>query len=419
MQHLVRDAARQRVEHLVQRCAARQQLARARSFNVGPTLRLLVQGTYQRHASAPIEPMREARHTGVDDGFGLRHRRLAFLARRLHECREIVDGVEVDVVELSDLGLDVAWHCQVDHEHGAMAPLLDGALDRTQADDGQAACSARHHGVELMQPRGQLGQTQARRAKSCRELLATFERAIGHAHGPGCARRKVRGDKLDHFASADEEHADVLEVLEELRRKSHRGRGHADGMRADLGGAAHFLGHREGTLEELVQGGAQHARVAGVTHGLLHLAKDLRLAQHHRVQARGDAEGVARSVAVFAQIAVLLQLRTCDAGVVGEPVHGRPHELMRRGRRHGRGRREIELGAVAGRHQGCLGHSTLQTRAQGLQGRVHLLRAEGQPPAQVERSGDVVEPEGEDAHGSDCSFARLCGRCALCRIGLF
>jgi hypothetical protein len=36
--------------------------------------------------------------------------------------------------------------------------------------------------------------------------------------------------------------------------------------------------------------------VVGLAHGLLHLAEDLRLTQHHRVQPAGDAEGVARGL---------------------------------------------------------------------------------------------------------------------------
>ena len=56
---------------------------------------------------------------------------------------------------------------------------------------------------------------------------------------------------------------------------------------------AHFLRHRERALEQLVQQRAERAGRLGRAHRLLHLAEDLRLAQHHRVEAGGDAERVA------------------------------------------------------------------------------------------------------------------------------
>ncbi|MPN15807.1 hypothetical protein SDC9_163143 [bioreactor metagenome] len=73
-------------------------------------------------------------------------------------------------------------------------------------------------------------------------------------------------------------------------------------MRADLGGTAHFLGHRKAALEQLVERGAQHASRLGGAHGILHLAEDLCLAQHHRIEPAGNAEGVARDQIVFQRV---------------------------------------------------------------------------------------------------------------------
>jgi hypothetical protein len=126
------------------------------------------------------------------------------------------------------------------------------------------------------------------------QALAALQRAVGHRHRLGRTRREVRGHQFDHLAGADEEHLHLGQVLEQLRRQPHRGRGHADAVRADLGGRAHFLGHRKGALEQLVQRGAQRAGFVGHAHGLLHLAQDLRLAEHHRIEPGRHPEGVAR-----------------------------------------------------------------------------------------------------------------------------
>src|SRR5476651_2070122 len=82
-------------------------------------------------------------------------------------------------------------------------------------------------------------------------------------------------------------------ILLKMRCDSRTAAAAIDTLCADLGGAAHFLGDREAALEQLVQIGAQAARLVGGADGVLDLAEDLRLAQHHRVQPGGDAEGVA------------------------------------------------------------------------------------------------------------------------------
>ena len=106
-----------------------------------------------------------------------------------------------------DLGLDVARHGQVDHEHRAVAARLQRALDGAQADDRQRTGGAGHHDVELGQARRQVGQAHRLGAEARRQLLAALERAVGHRHRASAARAaKWVADQLDHLAGADEQH---------------------------------------------------------------------------------------------------------------------------------------------------------------------------------------------------------------------
>ena len=79
-----------------------------------------------------------------------------------------------------------------------------------------------------------------------------------------------------------------------LPREVHRDAGDADGARADGGLAAHALGHGEGAVDAAAEQAPQRARGDRGVVGVLHLPEDLRLAEHHRVEARGDAEDVPR-----------------------------------------------------------------------------------------------------------------------------
>ena len=323
VQDLLRQAARQRLEHGVDVLAAGEQLLGARDLERAPVVGLRVQRLDQRHRAAPVEPLDEALHAGLDDRLGLRHRRLALLAAHLHQRREIVDGVEVDVGQARDLGLDVAWHGEVDHEHRPVPARLQRPLDGAQADDRQRAGGARDDDVELGQPRRQVGEREGRRREARAELVGARRAAVRDREQARLAGREVGRGQLDHLAGADEEHLGLAHVLEKLRRQAHRGRRHADRMAADLGRRAHLLGDRERALEHLLQRAAERAGAARLAHRLLQLAEDLRLAENHRVEAAGDAKGVARRRRPFEHVGVRAQRRGLDAAHVGEPLERR------------------------------------------------------------------------------------------------
>ncbi len=79
-------------------------------------------------------------------------------------------------------------------------------------------------------------------------------------------------------------------------------------MCADAGIRAHALGHRKGVLQQTLHRRAQHLCVARLLVGVLHLAEDLRLAQHHRVQPGGDAEHMANGRVFVVAIQELVEL---------------------------------------------------------------------------------------------------------------
>ena len=269
------------------------------------------------------------------------------------------------------------------------------AFDGAQADDGQAGGRATDHGIVFMQMLGQVGQPHGAGAKLGGQLFAALQRAVGDHDLLGVAGREMGGDQLDHLARAHEQHADLGQVFEQLAGQPHGGSGHADAVGADLGGAAHFLGHREAALEQLVQRAAQGACVLCGAHGVLHLAQDLGLAQHHGIEPAGHAEGMARHMAVFQQIGVRAQQFGRDAAAVGQPVQRMVH-----GRHFGRA---VDLGTVAGGENGGLDGAVLaagagQRFAQALQRGHDLVKRERETSPHIKRSRVVVDAECPDCH---------------------
>ena len=207
-------------------------------------------------------------------------------------------------------------------------------------------------------------------------------------------RGEMRGAQLDHFACAYEQYLLLLQAGEDACRQLDRGRRHGHHVGADLGIGAHFLGHGEGALEQLVQQGPQGAGRFGLAHRFLHLAEDLRLAQHHGFQARGDAKRVAHRLLLGQGVKIGLELLRLDALILGQPMQ----RLMRLGGR------AVQLGAVAGgeyrRFPHRLGLGQLAQRQLQLFGVKHHLLADR------ERSGVVIQAEGVELHVHVRKFKR-------------
>jgi len=152
------------------------------------------------------------------------------------------------------------------------------------------------------------------------------------------------------------------------------------------GSGAHFLGDREGVLEQLVQQHAQGARLLGVACGVLDLAEDLRLADDHGIEPARHPEDVADRVALRVGIQVRRDLGEREAMEAREPVGGMLRLFGG----------EVELGAVAGRQDRRLAHR-VRVR-QIVQGLNQPLRLERNAFADGERCGVVVQAKGEKLH---------------------
>ena len=116
---------------------------------------------------------------------------------------------------------------------------------------------------------------------------------------------------------------------------------------------------------------------------LLHLAEDLRLAQHHRIEAAGDAEHVAHGVAAGQGVQVGGDFLRLQPVVFRQPLR----------RRLGRLGGAIQFGAVAGRQDRRLAHLVAMRQLDQRLRQAH--RVERHLFAHGKRRGMVVEAEGE------------------------
>ena len=126
--------------------------------------------------------------------------------------------------------------------------------------------------------------------------------------------------------------------------------------RADAGVGAGPLAGLEGVAEQQVEGRPGGALLAGPVPGLLHLAEDLALAEHGRVEPGGHAEEVGDGRGVVVDVEVVAEVLGGEEGDLGEEVAdvlvGAVEPLGHR----------VDLGAVARREHDGLRHVLARAR---------------------------------------------------------
>ena len=232
----------------------------------------------------------------------------------------------------------------------------------------------------------QFGQRQGHAAMAAGQFLRVGQGAVGDQQPPHLAFTQVPCSQFDGLAGTDQQHGGIVQPGERVLCRAHGRRGHRHRVGADLGIGPRTLGHREGLLEQAVRALAEQAMVARGRPGVLHLAEDLRFAQHHRVQPGGDPEQVAHSLGIGMLVQIALQV----AGPAAQPLVQR---LCRLG--HG-----VQFGAVAGGQQHRLGN--LRGIAQRTERARQRLTGEGRALAQFHRCGLVIQSEHPQGH---CSVA--------------
>ena len=211
----------------------------------------------------------------------------------------------------------------------------------------------------------------------------------------GLPRGEMRRRELDHLAGADEQQALVGDRREDPLGELDRRRRHRDRRAADVGLRAHVLGHREGALEQAVEHQPERAGRLRVPDRLLHLAQDLRLAQHHRIEAARHPERVRDRLLPRQRVDVGRQRIPRHVVELLQPLDDR----LRLGPVH------VDLGPVAGRQD--RGFLDLRSRQQVAQRVPDRVRRERDALPHVQRCGLVVEAEGVESHGLPLAWTRI------------
>ena len=158
------------------------------------------------------------------------------------------------------------------------------------------------------------------RAERGRDAAGMLECPVRDHHAPDVARCEVARTELHSLPGTHEQGSSRVQVPEDALGEGHRGVGHRDRTRADVGIGAHALRHRERPLEELVEHDAERARAPGEPVCLLELTQDLGLAEHHGVEAARDPHHMAHRGVFVVHVEMAHEVAALDAEKLAEPA---------------------------------------------------------------------------------------------------
>ncbi len=186
-------------------------------------------------------------------------------------------------------------------------------------DDGLSGGGRADNDVGSLQQRGQIREARRDATHFPGELLRVRAAAVRDQELGGSACPQLPRRKLGHLAGAEQEHRAAGQVAQDLPRHLDRQRGDRDGATGNGRLGAHPLGGGERRRHGAGQGrsagaGLERARMRG-----LDLPLDLRLADHHRVEAGRDAEQVRQRVVLEP-----------DEGVLRDQRSQLPRDVVRR-----------------------------------------------------------------------------------------
>ena len=233
---------------------------------------------------------------------------------------QVVDVVDEDAVELVHLRVHIAGHGNIDEKHGAVAPLVKKCVPMLGAEDGMRRTRGADDDVGAAGGLVKLVEFDYFRRHTAFERVGQASRSIGgsvaHKDRAGSLLDEVPSGQFAHLARAHQENGAALERSEDFARQVDGHRGDGNGIRSDAGLGADFLGGSKGALQKVLQLPGHRARSTRDGEGLFYLPQNLRLANHHGIEAGGHAEQVVHRFFV----AIFVEVRAEDRGLDSEIV---------------------------------------------------------------------------------------------------
>ena len=117
----------------------------------------------------------------------------------------------------------------------------------------------------------------------------------------------MQSGELRHLAASDNKHRGIAEIRKDLLRKAHRNVAYRNTVLRYLRMRVHLLGDVKGALKEVMKMRSNAPGLNRLAVSLLYLPQDLRLTEHHRIEARRYAVEVTNRTLIVQLIKLLMR----------------------------------------------------------------------------------------------------------------
>ena len=317
---------------------------------------------------------------------------------------EVIHRIQVDIVKVCGFRCNIARHRQIDQQHRFVPALGDGGGDVFGLQYRHRTGGGADHDIRLGEMFGRIRQRQ----RICREAggegLRVLQCPVGDDHPFHVRLGQMLSRQFDGLAGADQHHAGLVQLAEQLPGQFYAGIGHGYRMRTDTGFGPDTFGGGESLLEQAVEQAMHAALLAGHRPGLLDLSEDLRLAHDERVESGGHPEQMPDRILVLVLVEVAAQRLGRDAMMFGQPARQRRFMFG--------GDVAVDFRPVAGAEQdGLFDTGDLHQRRQRL---ALLAVRHAHAFAQVDRRGLVIQAKDKQGHSGARTMTVYFSLCTLC-----
>lgn len=317
---------------------------------------------------------------------------------------EVIDRIEVDVVQIRDIRSNIARYRQIDQQHRFMAALGDGSNDVGGIQNRNRAGGGADDDISFGEVLGGIRQGQGIGRETRGEGLRMHQRPVGDDHPFHIRLCQMLRRQFDGFAGADQHHAGLVELAEQLPGQFHAGIGDGHRVRTNAGLGTDAFGGGKGVLEQAVEQAMDAVLLAGDGPGLFDLAENLRLTHDQGVETGGHPEQMPYRLLVLMLVEVGAQGFGRDTVMFGQPARQRRFMFS--------SDVAVDFSPVAGAEQYRLfdaGHLHQRLKCLTLEAVRHAHAL-----AQVNRRGLVIQAKDKQGHSGAQAMTVYFSLCTLC-----
>ena len=229
---------------------------------------------------------------------------------------QVIHAVEIGVRQFAHFGFNITRDGNIYQQHRLITAGFQRTLHHPFTDNRQRTGGRTDNNIRLFQAFIDVAQRNDLCAHFVREHLRTLAGAVGDNHLFHFMLAQMARHKFDGFARAHQQHGDGRQGFKDLTSEGTGRESNRNRTGTNVGFGSHSLCHGERLLEHTLQLAGLQMPFLRIRKRLFHLPKNLRFAQHQRIQPAGHAHEMADRIVVLMPVQAIAQFFFIEVVVV-------------------------------------------------------------------------------------------------------